>query len=50
MVERGLYRGCGAQRGFIAPLEAEARDGFPEEETEQSGGRKVSFLGLVAVL
>lgn len=45
MVERGLYRGCGAQRGFTAHLEAEAR-----EETEQSGGQKVSFLGLVAVL
>lgn len=50
MVERGLYRGCGAQKGFIAHLEAEVRDGFPEKETEQSGGHKVSFLRLVAVL
>lgn len=44
MLERWLYRGCGAQRGFIAHLEAEAKDGFPEEKTEQSRGWKVSFL------
>lgn len=47
VVKMGLHGGCGDQWGLTS--QAEARDGFPEEETAEVGPG-VSFLGLVAVL
>lgn len=40
----------GLREGSLPSHGAEARDGFPEEEEEQSGRQRLSFLGLVAAL
>lgn len=46
----GREGAVGLRGGSPSSCGAGARDGFPEEEAEPSGGQVLSFLGLVAAL